>query len=311
MFKISKKTFGIFTEVKLKNLITNESISIIPGFGGVINKLILKKNKLYEIIDGYNTDHGLIKNDWSKSIKLIPFPNRIKDGVYEFDNKTFRLPINFPSQNHAIHGFVYNKLFTILKEEVTKKHAKIKLVYKYNGNNVGYPFKFKVILTYILNKKGFTCNTKIINLDKKDIPIGDGWHPYFKLNKVDDLLLKLPECKKIEVDNRLIPTGEKTEFELFNKLKKINDSKLDTCFQITSNKAITELYDPKTNLKINLWQETGESKYNFLQVFMPPSRKVIALEPMTCNVNAFNNKDNLIILKPNEEFNASYGVYLN
>ena len=49
-------------------------------------------------------------------------------------------------------------------------------------------------------------------------------------------------------------------------------------------------------------------KYNYLQVFIPPLRNSIAIEPMTCNTDAFNNKEGLIILEPDQQFKASYGV---
>ena len=59
-----------------------------------------------------------------------------------------------------------------------------------------------------------------------------------------------------------------------------------------------------------MWQETGTNKYNFLQVYIPPSREMIALEPMTSNIDAFNNKDHLIILEPGKKWSASFGFYL-
>ena len=57
-----------------------------------------------------------------------------------------------------------------------------------------------------------------------------------------------------------------------------------------------------------IWQETGKYKYNFLQVYTPPHRKSIAIEPMTCAPDAFNNKDGLIVLGPFESFYAVCGI---
>jgi aldose 1-epimerase len=51
-------------------------------------------------------------------------------------------------------------------------------------------------------------------------------------------------------------------------------------------------------------------KYNFLQVYTPPHRNTIAIEPMTCLADAFNNKKGLIILKPSETASFSFGVKL-
>jgi len=65
----------------------------------------------------------------------------------------------------------------------------------------------------------------------------------------------------------------------------------------------------KTNTAgYRICQETGKYKYNFLQVYTPPHRKSIAIEPMTCAPNAFNNEQGLIILAPFESFSASWGI---
>ena len=95
--------FGQFDKYTLKN--RDNSVTIIPARGGNILELILRGRS---IIQGNPTPESLEKNKGSRGIKLIPFPNRIKDGKYHF-NGEHQLPINFPKQNHAIHGFLYGK----------------------------------------------------------------------------------------------------------------------------------------------------------------------------------------------------------
>ena len=122
------------------------------------------------------------------------------------------------------------------------------------------------------------------NLSNVMIPIGDGWHPYFKTSgKVENLWLKLPTNRKIEVNKRMIPTGKKTLCNKFSALSKIEKHQFDTGFALSKKRGImsTELQDKEKNYSIILWQETGKMKYNYLQVFIPPSRNSIALEPMT------------------------------
>lgn len=68
------------------------------------------------------------------------------------------------------------------------------------------------------------------------------------------------------------------------------------------------VYDKEQNIKIEPWQEKGPNKYNYLQLYIPPDRNSIAIEPMTCNIDAFNNHNGLITLQPKESFDAKYGV---
>lgn len=313
MFKIKKERFGDFRKIKIINSDTKEYISIIPEYGGNVNEIVLgKKAKLYSILDGYQTPLEIAEHDYFKGAKLTPFPNRIEDGKYSFNGKNYQLPINKPDENNAIHGFVWNKNIILKKEEISDKNASVQFEYIYNRTLPGYPFKTKLLITYyLITDEGFKCTTEIKNIDSCKIPVGDGWHPYFKTSgKVDELMLKIPAKYKTDVDSRMIPTGEQLFFNDYVQLAKIGDTEFDTGFPITQNagSVTTEIYDPKIDLKIKIWQETGKWKYNYLQIYIPPSRKSIAIEPMTCKINGFNNKEGLIVLQPNESFKASYGV---
>jgi aldose 1-epimerase len=108
----------------------------------------------------------------------------------------------------------------------------------------------------------------------------------------------------------MIPTGEVKKYNQFNSRAPIGNIAFDSCFRLAliGDKHMTGIYDPATDIKFILWQETGPGKYNYLQVYTPPARHSVAIEPMTCNINAFNNHEGLIILEPDEIFQASYGV---
>jgi aldose 1-epimerase len=315
MFKIVKEAFGDFTKVIIENSETGEYIAIIPEFGGNVCAIVLnKEGKNYSILDGYKTSSEIVELQNFKSSKLLPFPNRIKDGKYSFKGRSYQLPINEPDENHAIHGLIWDKNLILTEKEINDKYASVKFEYLYNGIDPGYPFKIKVTVTYsLLSTNGFKYTTEIVNLDNCEIPVGDGWHPYFKTNgKVDNLMLKIPAKHKIEVDPRMIPTGVKLPADSFNQLTKIGDSELDTGFIIEAQKdvATTEIYDPDYDLHIKVWQEIGKWKYNYLQIYIPPSRESIAIEPMTCSIDAFNNKEGLIVLAPEQSVKATCGVKL-
>ncbi len=314
MFKIQKQRFAKYTRLKLLNTETKECACIIPEFSANLNTLILTKNKKsHSIIDGDKTYDALAKNRWFKSRKLFPYPNRINNATYTFQKKTYSLPVNFPAQNHAIHGLVYNKNFEIKKTKTQAQSAEAELQYNYKKETPAYPFEFQLKIKYTLTKKGISCTTTVKNTGKEKIPMGDGWHPYFKTEgKIDNLMLKLPSKTKINVNKKMIPTGKKEIFSKFSEPAQIKKQELDTGFILPKKEGIakTELHDKKQDIKIIIWQETGNRKYNYLQVFIPPERTSIAIEPMTCSTDAFNNKEGLIILNPNDTFSASYGICL-
>ena len=314
MFNITEDSFGTLTQIELNNVITGEYATIIHDYGTAINELVLESNgKKHSILRSTNTHHDMVGKNWFKGAKLFPFPNRIKDGLYTFNGKEYKLAINEEARHNALHGFVYNKPFDLVTHEEKGSYVATEMEYVSHGKTPGYPFPFLLSLVYSLSEDGFECKTTCKNTGKEPMPMGDGWHPYFKTGiSVDKLQLLLPKGKELLCDDRLIPTGKTKAFTKFDSLALIGNQQFDTAFEldVDGDIATTELVDTVNNLKISLWQETGKNKYNFLQVYIPPDRQSIAIEPMTCAPNAFNNHQGLIVLKPGEVFSASYGVSL-
>ena len=56
-----------------------------------------------ELLDGYGADEMCRSG---RGQMLIPWPNRLQDGAYEFDGRRHQLPLNEPEQQNAIHGLV-------------------------------------------------------------------------------------------------------------------------------------------------------------------------------------------------------------
>ena len=143
------------------------------------------------------------------------------------------------------------------------------------------------------------------------IPVGLGWHPYFKLSeRIEDCCLQMVASEQLLVDERMLPTLERTSFEQFISLSKINDTSLDDCFALsdaTQQAGILEITMQSDEKKLTYWQETGQNKYNFVQLFTPPSRNCLAIEPMTCAPDAFNNGLGLVLLAPDEELSGAFG----
>ncbi len=316
MYKVYEEPFGKFTQIRLRNEQTGATATLVPEFGSTLLSLLLrtKNGKLVEVIDGYQTSDELEQLEWAKSAKLSPFPNRLDKGKFTFEHETYQLPINFPGQGHAIHGFLMDKPFTMVELKTTTHFAEAEFVYTYNKELEGFPFCFETTLVFTLSENKLTCRTLVKNLGTSAMPYGDGWHPYFKLTteKVDDLYLQLPNCQQVVVDENMIPTGEKLEYSSFSVSEQIKDAQFDTGFSVLESSAATKvvLVDTEEAATLMIEQENTTNKYQFLQVFIPPNRKSIAIEPMSCVTNAFNNHDGLFVLQPQELFDAYFSINL-
>lgn len=284
-------------------------LQVLPSEGAVIMDLTIKGKS---ILAAYQSKQEINDMLFYKNEILTPFPNRIQNGTYLFEHKIYQFPINNPEFQAALHGFVYNKSFEVMNTECRKNSCSITLSYTYSGDQMAFPFPFNLELKYSLHvETGFQLDYHIQNTGKTKMPVGFGWHPYFTFGKkINEATLRLPKVEKIEVNKNMIPTGKKYIFNNFDTSKKIGDYQLDTCFRVVENSEIEriEVSLECENHQISYWQKTGQRQFNYIQLYIPPDRLSIAIEPMTCNIDAFNNKEGLVVLAPDEVTGSSCGV---
>jgi aldose 1-epimerase len=315
-FRVIEEKYGAYSSFRLTDSLTGEYATILPYLGGTINDIgLLHDHHIIKILDGYLSDADVRANlnTTFKGINLFPFPNRICGGNYEFKGQKYQLHINFPAENNAIHGLIYDQEFEVIAAENGDQQCLLVLRYKPAHLPAGYPFGYilDIYYSWSANSK-FKCTSRITNLSKSEIPVGDGWHPYFVAgsDKIDGLMLQFPAKEVLEVDKKMIPTGKSQPYNTFNHLNRISDTKLDHCFvlDIGNNPAEIIIENPALGFRYKIWQDTGENKYNYLQIYTPPTRKSIAIEPMTCIPDAFNNKTGIITLAPAAVVEASWGI---
>lgn len=249
-----------------------------------------------------------------RGANLFPFPNRIRDGRYRFAGREYQLELNYPEENNASHGLVFNKSFTVSAHETDKDQAVVSLTWSGGGDFAGYPFPFEFSITCSLSLDGFTCTRRVKNTGNEPMPMGDGWHPVFTLGKrINELQLRLRSSVLFPTDKRMIPGGDRTPYRNFNQFTALGETEFDTVFELTGSEDKRHrclLYDPGRDLSLELWQEAGTDQYDYLQIYTPPDRRSIALEPMTCIANAFNNRIGLIELGAGRQWQSCFGVRL-
>lgn len=310
-FEISKENKNGLFLFSIKNFNNNNKITIISNYGASIKDLIFNKNsKSYNIVPSLKS----IK-EYKKSFKyfnsiLFPFPNRINKGIYEFNGNMYHLKIE-DFESHALHGLVYDKEFYFYNSSISEDNASISFIYNYNGKIKGYPFLYDLIVEYILCRDNkLICNFSIISKENK-LPFGFGFHPYFRFNdKIDKLYLKLGDVIKYELDSNMIPIGKYSEFKEFLDYKQIEERHFDSLFKINYDKLYLSLYNKEEEIKINIY-ENNTNYLKYFQIYTHPKREIIALEPMTCNIDVFNNRDGLIILDKDESINISLSIELD
>jgi aldose 1-epimerase len=290
------------------------TIEFLPGYGAGLNGLHIPTSAgLVNFIEGYQEFTDIEKNGKVRYLSsfLFPFPNRTQDGKYSFEAKDYQFPINETARNNALHGMLHNKPFIVSGIFTDGEVGKIEMVYHEENPPHYYPFPFEVRIRWEFSVEGLSCHTSIENIGESKMPVGFGWHPYFKTgSRVNDWKVGLPNGKEFLVDERMIPTGEKVAFDKFSKPALFGETHFDTGFELPANSETVEssFEDPALGLKVNVWQETGPGKYNYLQVYSPPDRNMLAIEPMTCPANALQTGESLNLLPPGQIQQASFGI---
>ncbi|MDO5981518.1 aldose 1-epimerase [Flavivirga spongiicola] len=250
--------------------------------------------------------HAIIKdlspltyaNTYASSI-LFPFANRIKDGVYTFNNKAFQFEINQKEENNALHGLVYNKTFQIINQETSNDSASILLEYNETELSIGFPYTYTIQLKYIFTSNNLSLNVSVKNTDSKAFPYTLGWHPYFLSDNLFNSSLDFNSTKKIVLGERNITTGVE-DFELKDAFN-IEDKPLDDCWILNSNEVTFNT--PKYQLIMR-----SSAKNNFLQAYTPSKLNTIAIEPTTGVSDSFNNNIGLEVLDANDTYHINWSL---
>ena len=124
-------------KVEIIQLINDEGqvlFSLSPEYGSRLIELYLKQKGTFHSVTWPVTTEDCKTGAWSKNEILFPFPNRIDSGQYEFDGKSYQLPINEVPFNNAIHGMVARAPFVVHHQEIIGNIASITLRHEYDGS---------------------------------------------------------------------------------------------------------------------------------------------------------------------------------
>ena len=296
MYQITETLLADRKQYCIKHIATGNYLSIIADYGGAINQFMVQGKQILLGASNATEFTEIIQNTYAGA-QLFPFVNRINNGRYSVQFKTFSLPQNDDAGlPHSLHGLVYNQPFSIV--EVNENIGRLVLEYVLKASENSYPFEMQLQVTYTLEINSFSVETSIKNLGSTLAPFAYGWHPYFAVSGlVDDCKLQLPTTKYFLTDNRLIPTGETRELTDFIKLSTIGSIDLNQCFEMPCNQkehAITFVDTEGCIIKLT------QKGFGFTQFYIPSNRKSIAIEPQTSIPDAFNNEIGLNWLLPDE-----------
>jgi aldose 1-epimerase len=254
--------------------------------------------------------------DGGHGAPLIPWPNRLADGHYEFDGSGYQLPLTEVGARNAIHGLLRWVPWRCLERSRDRVAVGTRLY-----PQPGYPFMLDVRIDYSLGDEGLLVRTSARNIGERACPFGSGQHPYLSpgAGHVDDCVLQFAADERLLTDERSLPSGREpvrgTALD-FSSARAIGDAVIDTAFTGLSRgqggRAVVRLTG-SDGATVELW---ADSSYSVIQLYtgdtLAPERRRLGLaaEPMTCPANAFVTGEGLRRLEPGERFESVWGVVL-
>jgi aldose 1-epimerase len=262
-----------------------------------------------EVTDGYRPDE--LAPAGAGQV-LAPWPNRIRDGRYTWNEHTYQLALSEPEYDNAIHGLVRWvpwKAVELSADAVTLSYAL--------PPHPGYPWALELSTTWSVGADGLRASHTATNRSGSPAPFGFGVHPYLRVpgTAVDATVLTVPGERMVLLDGRKLPIGASrvagTDRD-FSGGRRIGPLSLDTAFgpAPAGGSAVT-LSTVDGERTVTVW---ADEAFHWWQVFTgdplgpPRGRRAIAIEPMTCPPDAFRSGRNVVRLEPGQTWRGSWGV---
>ncbi|MDI2089991.1 aldose 1-epimerase [Commensalibacter oyaizuii] len=255
----------------------------IPVFYPIVNSHLASRSK--QIIAAY---------------PLLPYSNRIANGQFQFENRSYQLDLNAANGKDSIHGNAWQREWSL--EALTEKTVTLSLTHEPNGEFSGqWPFSYFAKIVYALSENGLAVHLSFKNTDHEKQPVGLGFHPYFPRRDQVEVGFTARSVWNNGTDG--LPQGRMSiegnwSFEKMQVLKK--DTVLDNCYAGWDRFAFIRWKYSHAYLTM-----TCSQIFKHLVVFTPENQPYFTLEPASNMNNGINMPEisdrGLTILKPDQE----------
>jgi aldose 1-epimerase len=262
------------------------------------------------VVDGYAVGEMC---SGGRGQTLIPWPNRIAGGTYEFGGTAQQLALTEPARGNAIHGLTRWANWTVAERSGSSATLRYVL-----HPQPGYPWTLDCRLEYTLSDAGLAVRTTATNAGDQPAPYGTGAHPYLTVgtDTVDQATLTAPGARYLPTDDAGIPTGtadvEGGPYD-FRAGRALDGARVDHCFTDLVRDAdgwatvILSAADRSVRLRF-------DENHPYLQVFTGDSlvparrRRGLGVEPMTCPPDAFRSGTGVLVLEPGRSVSTTWGI---
>ena len=234
---------------------------------------------------------------------LIPYANRIR-GKLSADGRTITtrilgrevtLPANAGgrrpgAEQYAMHGLVLDSQVGDLERRTSEGEDVLRGTLRAGDFGHGWPSWTEITFENVLRQDSFRLTITARNVGEETLPMGIGWHPYFRIpsGRREQARLHLPARSRTLVNDydEVLPTGEVVpvaetlyDFSMPDG-RAMGDLFLDDCFvdlQAVAGEVTAEVVDPAASYGLRV--VASSPPVHAVQVYAPPDQALLAVEP--------------------------------
>ncbi len=263
------------------------------------------------VLDGYGEDE---RASGGRGQALLPWPNRLDSGRYEFDGESYQLPLTEPDRGNAIHGLTRWSAWALLESRSDRAVLGHTL-----HPQPGWAWTLDLRVEYRLGDTGLDVTLQARNRSGRRAPFAAGFHPYLAAptGRVDDLEVTVPAVTRYLTDDRGLPTetapvaGSDVDLRAPTVLGgRVLDTGFTDLERDSQGMAVIEVRDPHAGGAVQV--RLGPA-WSHVMVFTGDTlparpRGGLAVEPMSAPANALRTGAGLAILDPGGEFQGSWSI---
>lgn len=247
---------------------------------------------------------------------LAPWPNRLRDGLYQVDGQPQQLPITEVARHNASHGLVRWALWDLVRQEPDLVEVRYRL-----HPQPGWRWQLDLHQSYRLGESGLSVTVRAHNRSDTPAPFAYGAPPYLATHgaAATEITVHIPAERVLQVDpQRLLPIETipvaGTAYDLRRPRAVGEFTALDTAY--------TDLAREGERWRVRVGTPTAQAEVwagpglDWVQVFsekasLPsdgPYPPGVAVEPMSAPPDAFNSGTDLVWIGPDQVWSAQWGI---
>ncbi len=212
---------------------------------------------------------------------LVPYANRIENGVFKFEGREYRLPLNFGNHPHALHGHGWQAAWRV------EAMSRDRVVLAFDHVPDAWPWAYTSEEIFTMTENGVHVQLVLRSRDQKPMPFSLGLHPYFPRKPGSTVTAQVGGMWLS--DSTMIPTQLAAATTLIDLGKGQVVTKapfVDNTF--TDWKGPARITQPELGMEITL---EASAECGFFHVFIPQGTDFFCAEPTTAMPNAFNRPE--------------------